>query len=320
MRVLKLDPRPPAYDSVAEATLDEAAAGDVIDDVEYADWRAITPETPTSVPELAFVDGVQQVEARVSAEGEGWPTRGNIVSYAAGAICPSRRPYLHHVVVGRRVILGGGRSPATIRVVAQNGAFEYTPASSAGDDPEGLDATLNALRAELETEVVRKLVDEGIEMVVVDGRLPPITHTNAVGLIKTPHRVPLTKATQIDVLMSLDTGQRSPMFVRQRSDRRYYSWFVCLRKPGPYDIAASGLALFEMDDSAAESEAKRVADLTAALLPSYASTPNRDARAPQNLLPVGQLERDLRRRLGEPDYMRRLMTKVFMEEQPSWLQ
>ena len=49
--------------------------------------------------------------------------------------------------------------------------------------------------------------------------------------------------------------------------------------------------MFEMDDSVAESDARRRADLTAALLPAYASTPNRDARAPQNLLPVGQLER-----------------------------
>ena len=29
---------------------------------------------------------------------------------------------------------------------------------------------------------------------------------------------------------------------------------------------------------------------------------------------------ELRRRLGEPDYMRRLMTRAFMEEQPSWVQ
>jgi hypothetical protein len=318
MRVLKLDPRPPAFDSVASATLDEDAAGQLVDDIECAEWRAIAPGLVSDAPELAFVDGVQQVEARVSAEGEGWPTPGHIVSYAAGAMCASRTPHLHHVMVGRRVILGGGRSAMAVRVVAQNGTFEYTPESSAGDDPDGLDQKLNALRSELEALVVRRALDDGIGLVVVDGRLPPITRANAVGLIKTPHRVPLTKAEQIDVLMALNTGERSPMFVRQRSDRRYYSWFVCLRKPGPSDIAASGLALLEMDDSVPESTARRTADLTAAVLPAYASTPHRDARAPQNLLPIGRLERELRHRLGEPDYMRRLLNKAFSEEVQAW--
>ena len=320
MRVLKLDPRPPTFDSVASATLDEEAAGQLIDDVECAQWRAIKPEAIGEPPELAFVDGVQQVEARVSAEGEGWPTPGHIVSYAAGAICPSRTPHLHHVTVGRRVILAAGRKSTAVRVVAHNGTFEYTPEASAGDDPEGLDRALGALRADLEAVVVRLALNDGVGLVVVDGRLPPITHANAVGLIKTPHRVPLTKAEQIDVLRSLDTGERSPIFVRQRSDRRSYSWFVCLRKPAPYDIGASGLALLEMDDSVPESQAVRTANVTAAMLPAYASTPHRDARAPQNLLPVGQLERELRHRLGEPDYMRRLLNKAFSEELQEWTQ
>ncbi len=39
--------------------------------------------------------------------------------------------------------------------------------------------------------------------------------------------------------------------------------------------------------------------MTAAVLPRFASEPHKDTRAPQNLYPIGGLERELRRRLGD---------------------
>ncbi|MGZ6885814.1 MAG: hypothetical protein ACXVJA_06350, partial [Acidimicrobiia bacterium] len=44
-----------------------------------------------------------------------------------------------------------------------------------------------------------------------------------------------------------------------------------------------------------------------ATLPRYASEPHKDPRAPQNLYPVGGLERDLRHRLGDPDLLYRAL-------------
>jgi hypothetical protein len=35
------------------------------------------------------------------------------------------------------------------------------------------------------------------------------------------------------------------------------------------------------------------------VLPWFASAPHKDPRAPQNLVPIGGLERELRRRLGD---------------------
>jgi hypothetical protein len=130
--------------------------------------------------------------------------------------------------------------------------------------------------------------------------------------------VPVTSETQINVLCGLRRGERSPVFVRTRSDRRYYSWFVCLASPGRYDLAMSGLAMIEMDDSASRDEVTRVADLTASLLPRYAPKPHRDPRSPQNLLPVGQLERELRRRLGQREYVSRLIKESFAREEFAW--
>ncbi len=51
----------------------------------------------------------------------------------------------------------------------------------------------------------------------------------------------------------------------------------------------------------------RLADLTARLLPPLASAPHKDPRAPQNLVPIGGLERELRRRLGDQQLLYRAL-------------
>jgi hypothetical protein len=321
LRLLKLDPRPPAYDSVASATRDDDDATSMLDDTfEMADWRPVAPEERPgeAQPPLAFVDGVQQYDARFSAEGDGWPIPGVLATYAAGAMCPGADDPLCHVAVQRAAILTRGARPAAIDVRTSQAAHRYHPESAAGDDPAALEAKLNQLRAEIEASIVRRLLDEGrYGLVVVDGRLPQQA-AGAVGLIKTPQRVPITSDAQINVLRGLRRGERSPIFVRTRSDRRYYSWFVCLASPGRYDLAMSGLALIEMDDSASREEVTRAADLTACALPRFAPKPHRDPRAPQNLLPVGQLERELRRRMGQREYVARLIRESFAREEFEW--
>jgi hypothetical protein len=58
--------------------------------------------------------------------------------------------------------------------------------------------------------------------------------------------------------------------------------------------------------AAAGLEAARArADASACLLPSCASDPAHDPRAPQNLLPIGGLESRLRHLLGDPLIVRR---------------
>ena len=39
-------------------------------------------------------------------------------------------------------------------------------------------------------------------------------------------------------------------------------------------------------------------EIVGGVIPRYASVPQKDPRAPQNLFPIGGLERELRRRLG----------------------
>jgi hypothetical protein len=310
---LKLDPRAPTYDSVAEATLQEDE-GEVDDAVEQAQWSAI-PARGKPVSDVAFVDGVERREKRLSAEGEGRAVPGLLVSYAAGTSWPRRARGVYDAVVERRLVLGCGLRAPALRLRSRSCALEYHPVSSAETDFDGLGKELNHMRADLEGRLVQGLRSAGAEMVVVDGRLPPEAEAPAVGLIKTPHVLPSVVARHFDLLAGLTQGQRSPVFVRRRSDRSYYAWFLCLRSPGPSDIALSGLALVEVSGGTAQSDVERLADATAATLPAFASEPFQDDRAPQNLLPVGLLERDLRHLLGEPELVHRLTLEAFAREE-----
>jgi hypothetical protein len=55
------------------------------------------------------------------------------------------------------------------------------------------------------------------------------------------------------------------------------------------------------------SRVSELADLTALVLPPLASAPHKDPRAPQNLVPIGGLERELRRRLGDQQLLYRAL-------------
>jgi hypothetical protein len=259
---------------------------------------------------------VERQERRISAEGEGLPIPGLLASYAAGAVQPGRTPAVTHSVLRRSAILARGATASTVRLGAANGCIEYLPAHSAESDAEGLAATLRGLRAALEVDVVRDVVDSGCDLVILDGRLPPNLPVPVVGLIKTPHILPGVVTKHFDLLSGLRTGERSPVFVRRRSDRAFFSWFVCLRTPSPFDLALSGLALLEMD--APRELALHTADVTAAVLPRFTSEPFQDDRAPQNLRPVAALERELRHRLGDPIYIHRLLMAAFATEAPTW--
>jgi hypothetical protein len=56
-----------------------------------------------------------------------------------------------------------------------------------------------------------------------------------------------------------------------------------------------------------------MADRTAAVLPIVGSEPHIDARAPQNLVPIGALERELRHRMGDPGLVYRALRLAVTE-------
>jgi hypothetical protein len=60
-------------------------------------------------------------------------------------------------------------------------------------------------------------------------------------------------------------------------------------------------------------QAIRLADRVSASLPRFASDRHKDPRAPQNLYPIGGLERELRHRLGDREMAIRALRRAAVE-------
>jgi hypothetical protein len=78
-----------------------------------------------------------------------------------------------------------------------------------------------------------------------------------------------------------------------------YSCYLRSAAPPPWAGPWAGITRLEFPSSVGLDEVKAAADGAAILLPRYAGIAHKDERAPQNLLPISQLERHLRRLLGD---------------------
>jgi hypothetical protein len=310
--MLKINPRLPDRASIIDAEMEAEQAEEIVYDVESMTWEALAPAGVDDGP-IAFVDGVQNLEIGVVEDEPGQaPVGGIMASYAAGAMCIGADPPLQHVLVERALIMGNGHEDKgrTIRIGTHE--LTYRPVACSGNDANAFMQRLGDLRARLEMSVLERLNGSGCTM-IIDGRLPPIGPSSVIGLIKTPHILPFANyEEQFRLLPTLRTGERTPILRRRRSAREFYSWFVCLRAPRPHEFSLSGVVMLEMDTSNAIPAVQRAADFTACALPRFASDPMRDPRAPQNLLPVGELERQLRRRLGDPALIQRVIRRELM--------
>ena len=77
-----------------------------------------------------------------------------------------------------------------------------------------------------------------------------------------------------------------------------FSWY--LRLPGPITHPLAGIVRCEASCDLRVDAVVALADRVTSALPRFASQPHKDSRAPQNLYPIAGLERELRRRLGDP--------------------
>jgi hypothetical protein len=82
-----------------------------------------------------------------------------------------------------------------------------------------------------------------------------------------------------------------------------YSWY--LRLPCPVAHGWDGVVRLETAADRRVDEVAALADDLGRTLPRFASRPHKDPRAPQNLVPIGGLERELRHRLGDPTLLLR---------------
>jgi hypothetical protein len=293
-----IDPWDPSYGVAVGDEMDGRESSAKINlDVELpaADWRPIPPGRDVVLPSsVLFLDGVRRIDARLWVHGtDPQPAPGLVASLAAGLVCCDGAARVTDVRVDRSLYTAA-EDAGDLRT--SHATYTFRPAKA------GMDALSLAVQqrlSELEAELAASWrEDSGIEddLLVVDGPLRGRTHlARTVGYVKT-HQAPYLKAPQAQIVASLGPGERTPVFAMGTSWQRH-SWY--LRLTGGSSAPWSAVVRLECSADLPVDEVVALADITTTLLPPLASTPHKDSRAPQNLIPIGGLERQLRHRLGD---------------------
>jgi hypothetical protein len=313
----------PAYGTTQELDddLGESTA-QVEPDVELppGEWRAIDPGPLAWQPAaLLFVDGVRRVEAQVWIEDQASPTEATsalCASYAAGVICCcGAQAHLVQTQTARGLFT---IAPHAESIATWAGEYTVTKASQPRKGQplalalsQALQGCLN--QVELTTAVAARDalaghgVPPGSDLLVVDGPLRGRQHLpRTLGYIKS-HEERYLEPEQNALVGALTPGQRTPVFrIGTNWDR--HAWY--LRLPGGAGAPWAGIVRLECSADLPVASVLELAGLSQALLGRFASTQYKDTRAPQNLYPIAGLERELRRRLGDPRLLYRALRQA----------
>lgn len=287
------------YGAPTDAELEDASENvDVTVELRPEEWRPLLPEV-APVTDVLFVDGVRRVDATLWIDQPpDFPGFALAATYAAGVVRCNGKAHIEDSEVERGLFTSApaGDVPTAVGV--------YEIKATKGTTPEELWLGIQQRMGSLEATMTRKA--GGADLLVVDG---PLSHArdieNAVGYIKT-QKVQYLPLELRQVLTSLPAGYRTPMFLVTTAKSRF-SWYLRLANhAGP----AGGLVRCEIDADTSAADAARVATRVSATLPRFASARHKDPRAPQNLYPIGGLERDLRHRLGDKDLAMRALRRA----------
>lgn len=324
----------PAYGASLELEeyLQESTADVVVGlELPASDWHAIDARTDLPAPgAMLFVDGVRRIEARVWIEspddhpGEAQvapapatkATAALCASYAAGVVCCSgQRAHLVTAELRRGLF---SIVPHASDINTRAGRYQaHHVADSAASVP---------LMARLSQVLQRRLTDVEVaaaaaarsavhdhatpvddDLLIVDGPLRGRQHLpRALGYIKS-HRTTYLPPELNPLVGTLTPGQRTPVFLMGTSWERH-SWY--LRLPGSPGSPWAGIVRVECSADLPITEVIRLANLSQTALGRFASAAYKDPRAPQNLYPIGGLERELRHRLGEPQLLYRALREA----------
>lgn len=288
--------------------------------IEDGPWKPRCPQ-PLILPRMtAVIDGVMRSDARAMVTQDDVRFLGLFCSHATGAVIVAQRVERVRIVemqVQRLFITGSGQSgPDTVHVPAGTSTpLTYISHSSPATTPDNLsEALINEMR-QAESNIAEKLSGPD-GLILADGNLTYIGGSSSVvGVIKSIYRMYLsTKRTKI--LEHLEAGQRTPLFrIQGGKKRESYDVFSCylrLTQPRRIEHVFTGLVRLEVKASLGPDKAIALLDQAAVKVFALASRSPKDPRAPQNLLPVGGLERQLRRRLGDPKLVRRGIEKALL--------
>lgn len=290
----------PDYGTPVDPDMEESTT-EVDADIELdrASWRPLEV-TAEPVDDVVFVDGVRRVDANVWIDdGAQPPVFGLCATYAAGAVRCNGSAQLVSVQVERSLFTSASTAEPIETI---HGGYGVEP--TVGSTPEELWLGIQKRMGLLEGRVSATLDVPGL--VMVDG---PLSHHSqvdgAVGYVKTQHVHHLPEDVR-PILREIPVGRRTPLFL-MGGNRQTMSWYLRLAS-GPAPM--SGVVRCELAASGTVAEVAALADRVTATLPRFSSHEHKDPRAPQNLYPIGGLERELRRRLGDPALMYRALRRA----------
>lgn len=288
----------PEYGAPIEHDPSLAPSESVIDsEVEMTDWEPLHPEAGVAdgVDVVAFVDGVRRVDARLTLDEREGPIPGLCGSLGVGATMWNRtvpEATYGDLLTQRLLVLGSGRHVDIPPV----GNLDYESVSVAGDDPSELVRHFHNRMRVAEAELARDIAADGT-LVIADGPINELRPQSVIGFIKT-HRVNYLDVDRTETVRRLRAGDRTPMFLMDGEIYARYSWYLKLA-----DIDGghtwSGVVRCEVPAALGIEQATAYADISAVLLPQTAPPLHTDPRAPQNLVPIASVERELRRMLGD---------------------
>ncbi len=306
---ISLDPWSAEYGSafdIEEEEAEEAPNFEVDPLVESSNWsHGIVPQ-PLPFPErVAFVDGVQRIESWARVDDGESSSVAVLASVAVGCTISTPGDASVSVDYISRVLAVGGTTRADSLVVPVRGrdlVFETLPATGTGR--HGAMQAAAVRRRDLEQTSIQKHLPT-TPLVIADGRLNDLSRgpNQLAGIAKTLHQLYLS-GEQRALIPRLDAGERTPLFTIKDSWGSRVSWFLRLPHTRAIHHSYAGIIRIEipLDDTRSPVD---VADMLAHNLPRFASRPEHDPRAPQNLLPVGALEKRLRHELGDQTFIRR---------------
>jgi hypothetical protein len=286
----------PEYGASVEPDEDlRPAEGSVDVEVEERPWQPVAG-ADDGIPKVAFIDGVRRVDARLVLDTDAGPVPGICGTHAVGAVLWDRvepRSEIVEAAVSRVALLTGGHvpefPPLPHGIVFDAGAVP-------DNDPADLVRSFHDGMRRGEARLAEEMSLGGY-FVVADGPLYEYTDSDKMGFVKS-HRRSYLPETHASIIGDLGSGERTPLFTIGEGGYRRYSWYVRLADRGRGHSWA-GIARCEASAVPGLEAVVTIADRSAAILPMVASEPHIDPRAPQNLVPIAALERDLRHRMGD---------------------
>lgn len=287
--------------------------------VEEGPWQPRSPNPPTLPQVTTVIDGVMRVDAPAVVSDQERRFLAIFGSYAAGAVQVNHRVTIVEEQINRLFVVGGGYSGSDVSVHAGNGTkapLVYRNVSSPASTPDELRRILMTEMRQSEVEIARKLSGPE-QLVLADGNLTFLSDSSSiVGVIKTIRRLYLS-AKDSTILQDLKSGERTPLFhfsgSKNRRSFEVYTCYLRLAEPRPIEHHYAGLVRLEVRVGLGVSKAAELLDQAAVKVAALASRAPKDPRAPQNLIPVGGLERQLRHKLGDPKLVRRGIERELLD-------